>query len=231
MRSFFIEDAFLDMETLTLPEEESKHACKVLRMQEGHQLSIVNGQGDELIAEIIDANTKACHVKKVNFNHTPPDDFQIHIAIAPTKMNDRFEWFLEKATELGIHRITPLLCSNSERKKIKLERYHKVLVSAMKQSKRLYLPILDDFTSLDNFIKLNPKGVLAHCYEGEKKPLNDSLQKKNRPILIGPEGDFTNLEVEKLIQSGYQPITLGKTRLRTETAGIYACALSKFLFE
>ncbi|PHR47616.1 MAG: 16S rRNA (uracil(1498)-N(3))-methyltransferase [Fluviicola sp.] len=231
MRSFFIQDATLDLETLKLPEEESKHACKVLRMQEGHQLSIVNGKGDELIAEIIDANNKACEVKKVSFKHTPPDNFQIHIAIAPTKMNDRFEWFLEKATELGIHRITPLLCSNSERKKVKLERYQKVIVSAMKQSKRLYLPHLDNLTSLDNFIKSNPIGVLAHCYEGEKNVLSDSLKKKNCPILIGPEGDFTNLEVEKLIQSGYQPITLGETRLRTETAGIYACAISKFLFE
>jgi len=231
MRSFFIQDAFLDLETLKLPEEESKHACKVLRMQAGDKLSIVNGRGDELIAEIIEANNKACEVKKINFNHTPPDDFEIHIAIAPTKMNDRFEWFLEKATELGIHRITPLLCSNSERKRIKLERYQKVIVSAMKQSKRLYLPQLDDLTTLDNFIKLNPKGILAHCYEGEKHSLNDSLKKKNCPILIGPEGDFTNLEVEKLIQTGYQPITLGETRLRTETAGIYACALSKFLFE
>lgn len=231
MRSFYIHNAFLDIETLTLPEEESKHACKVLRMQLGHQLSIVNGNGDELIAEIIDANNKACKVKKLDFIHTPPDDFEIHIAIAPTKLNDRFEWFLEKATELGVHRITPLLSSNSERKKIKLERYQKVIVSAMKQSKRLYLPQLDDLTTLDNFIKLNPKGVLAHCYEGEKYSLSDKLNKKNCPILIGPEGDFTNLEVEKLIQSGYQPITLGKTRLRTETAGIYACALSKYLFE
>lgn len=231
MRSFYIHNAFLDVETLVLPEEESKHACKVLRMQNGHQMSIVNGKGDELIAEIIDANNKACEVKKIELNHTPPDDFQIHIAIAPTKMNDRFEWFLEKATELGIHKITPLLCSNSERKKIKLDRYQKVLISAMKQSKRLYLPEITDFITLDNFIKINPKGIFAHCYEGEKLTLNDTLEKKNFPILIGPEGDFTNLEVEKLIQSGYKPITLGKTRLRTETAGIYACALSKFLFE
>lgn len=231
MRSFYIHHTFLDVETLVLPEEESKHACKVLRMQSGQQLSIVNGKGDELIAEITDANYKACEVKKVTFNHTPPDDFQIHIAIAPTKMNDRFEWFLEKATELGIHKITPLLCSNSERKKIKLDRYQKVIISAMKQSKRLYLPELDDLTTLDNFVKTNPKGVFAHCYEGEKHSLNETLQKKNCPILIGPEGDFTNLEVEKLIQAGYQPITLGKTRLRTETAGIYACSLSKSIFE
>ena len=231
MRSFYIHHAFLDVETLVLPEEESKHACKVLRMQNGHQLSLVNGKGDELIAEIIDASHKACEVKKILFKHTPPDDFQIHIAIAPTKMNDRFEWFLEKATELGIHKITPLLCSNSERKKIKLDRYQKVLISAMKQSKRLYLPVLEDLTTVDNFIKLNPQGLFAHCYEGKKQKLNDVIKKKNCPILIGPEGDFTNLEVEKLIQTGYQPITLGETRLGTETAGIYACALTKSLFE
>jgi 16S rRNA (uracil1498-N3)-methyltransferase len=231
MRRFYIQDALLDVETLILPEEESKHACKVLRMQNGHQLSIVNGKGDEFTAEIIEANNKHCEVKKVNFIHTPPDDFQIHIAIAPTKMNDRFEWFLEKATELGIHKITPLLCSNSERKKIKLERYEKVIVSAMKQSKRLHKPEIDDLTTVDDFIKSHPNGLLAHCFENEKHTLSDSLKQKNRPILIGPEGDFTKLEIEKILQAGYQPITLGKSRLRTETAGIYACAISKYLFE
>lgn len=231
MRSFFIPHTTLDVDSLTLPVEESKHACKVLRMQNGQQLSIVNGKGDELIAEITNADYKACEVKKVRFTHQPSDDFEIHIAIAPTKMNDRFEWFLEKATELGVHHITPLLCSNSERKKIKWDRYQKVIIAAMKQSKRVYIPLLDELTSLDSFIKLNPKGLLAHCYEDEKNRIDESLKDKNCPILIGPEGDFTNLEVEKLIQSGYQPITLGKTRLRTETAGIYACAIAKNLFE
>ncbi|MEX1192284.1 MAG: 16S rRNA (uracil(1498)-N(3))-methyltransferase [Brumimicrobium sp.] len=231
MRSFFLNKVEINLNELVLPPEESKHACKVLRMKNGDQLSIVNGKGDELIAEIIDDHYKKCVVKRVNFIHESPDDYEIHIAIAPTKMNDRFEWFLEKATELGIHKITPLLCSNSERKKIKLERYEKIVIAAMKQSKRLYLPELNQLTTLDAFIDKYPSGLLAHCYDEEKNKVHNSLNNKNCPILIGPEGDFTNLEVEKLVQSGYVPISLGKTRLRTETAGIYACALAKNLFE
>ena len=215
------------MDTLILPEEESKHACRVLRMQPGDQLSIINGFGDELVAQITDNNPKRCKVKKISFSHKERDDFEIHIALAPTKLNDRFEWFLEKTTELGIHRITPILCENSERSKIKTDRYERIIISALKQSQRLYLPFIDELTPFETFIKNHPNGLIAHCYEGQKFDLTKKIQSKNCPILIGPEGDFSILEVENALKTGYTPISLGKTRLRTETAGIYACALVK----
>jgi 16S rRNA (uracil1498-N3)-methyltransferase len=232
MQLFFHPDLSEHIQQATFPKVESQHIVRVLRKQIGDEIEVTNGRGDWFLCKISMAQTKACKIEVLSHKaYAKPHDYYLHILVAPTKSNERFEWFLEKATELGIHKITPLLCSYSERKKIKLDRYQKVVISAMKQSKRLYLPVLDDLTTMDNFIKLNPKGVFAHCYEGEKHSLNEILEKKNCPILIGPEGDFTNLEVEKLIQSGYQPITLGKTRLRTETAGIYSCALSKSIFE
>lgn len=231
MRSFFVDiSSALDKE-FTLPKEESKHACKVLRMNNGDHLAIVNGKGDQFTGEIINANPKACLIKVIDHVTEKKDDFEIHIAIAPTKNIDRFEWFLEKSTELGIHRITPLICSNSERKVIKEDRLNKVLIAAMKQSKRLYLPKLDSLTEFNEFIKTNPAGLIAHCYDDEKRTFETQVKPTNCPILIGPEGDFTNLEIEKAFSFNYKPVTLGKTRLRTETAGLYACMMSKHKFE
>src|SRR5690606_34925613 len=135
---------------------------------------------------------------------------QIHIAIAPTKMNDRMEWFMEKATELGITEITLLLTKNSERKAAKLERFEKILVSAMKQSKRLYLPVLNDLTTFSEFINKHPKGLIAECYDGEKSTITERFEQQNCPILIGPEGDFTLEEVEEAKKSGYLSISLGE---------------------
>jgi 16S rRNA (uracil1498-N3)-methyltransferase len=146
-------------------------------------------------------------------------------------MMDRLEWFLEKATEIGITEITPLLCSNSERKQIKDERLEKILVSAMKQSKRMYLPKLHPFTDFNSFIQQHPKGLLAHCYENEKNPMKEVFEFTNCPILIGPEGDFSTQEVQKAIESGYKTITLGNNRLRTETAGLYAVMKAKLMID
>lgn len=240
MRRFYIDIDTLDQAEITLPPDESKHAAKVLRMMVGDQMEIVNGTGVVFTGEIIDSSPKAVVVKKIDFHKATLDQHHIHIAIAPTKNNDRFEWFLEKATELGIHEITPILCKNAERKKIKNERFHKILVSAMKQSKRLFIPQLNELTSIEDFIKQNPNGLIAHCYEEEER--NTTIQKqleldsskwieKNTPILIGPEGDFTLNEVKKALENGYQAVTLGKTRLRTETAGVYACMNVKLFFE
>ncbi|PWH86989.1 16S rRNA (uracil(1498)-N(3))-methyltransferase [Brumimicrobium oceani] len=240
MRRFYIDIASLNQEKITLPPDESKHAAKVLRMMAGDQMEIVNGTGVVFTGEIIDSAPKAVVVKKIDFHKATPDEHHIHIAIAPTKNNDRFEWFLEKATELGIHEITPILCKNAERKKIKLERFQKILVSAMKQSKRLFIPKLNELISIEEFIKQNPNGLIAHCYEEEER--NTSIQKqlekesnrwieKKTPILIGPEGDFTLNEVKKALENGFQAVTLGKTRLRTETAGVYACMNVKLFFE
>ncbi|WP_417265235.1 16S rRNA (uracil(1498)-N(3))-methyltransferase [Brumimicrobium sp.] len=240
MRRFYIDIDALDRNEVTLPPDESKHAAKVLRMLPGDQMEIVNGTGVVFTGEITASAPKAVIVKKIDFHQAKQDEHHIHIAIAPTKNNDRFEWFLEKATELGIHEITPILCKNAERKKIKHERFQKILVSAMKQSKRLFIPKLNELTSVDDFIKEHPNGLIAHCYEEEER--NTTIQKQlqldaskwtaqNTPILIGPEGDFTLKEVEKALKNGYQAVTLGKTRLRTETAGVYACMNVKLFFE
>jgi 16S rRNA (uracil1498-N3)-methyltransferase len=240
MRRFYIDIDSLNQDEITLPPDESKHAAKVLRMMPGDQMEIVNGTGVVFTGEITDSAPKAVVVKRIDFHKAIQDEHHIHIAIAPTKNNDRFEWFLEKATELGIHEITPILCKNAERKKIKNERFHKILVSAMKQSKRLFIPKLNELTSIEDFIKQHTNGLIAHCYEEEEQ--NTTIQKqlaldsskwigKNTPILIGPEGDFTLNEVKKAIENGYQAVTLGNTRLRTETAGVYACMNVKLFFE
>lgn len=240
MRRFYIDIHSLDIEEITLPPEESKHVAKVLRMGVGDQLEIINGTGAVFTGEITLSEPKNVNVKRIGYVQTERDPFHIHIAIAPTKNNDRFEWFLEKATELGIHEITPILCANSERKKIKLERYQKIIVSATKQSKRLFIPQLNDLISFDKFVRQSPNGLIAHCYEEEERNTTIFRQLKedknrwineNTPILIGPEGDFSLNEVKIAIENGFQTVTLGRTRLRTETAGVYACMNMKLFFE
>ena len=231
MRSFFVDIQAKEGTIIKLPVAESKHACKVLRMQEGQNLSIVNGKGSVYTAKITVPNPKECVVKIITVHHQKPTNFEIHIAIAPTKNIDRFEWFLEKSTELGINKITPLLCSNSERKNIKMDRLNKVLIAAMKQSKRFYLPELSQAVQFDDFIKNNPNGLIAHCYDDNKTSLQSVIKPINCPILIGPEGDFTEKEVEMALINGFTSVNLGNTRLRTETAGLYACMLAKNKFE
>lgn len=240
MRRFFIDIPNLDQEEIILPAEESKHAARVLRMKEGDSLEIVNGSGYIFEGEIRISDPKNVVVAKRSLTKVEADKHHIHIAIAPTKMNDRIEWFLEKATELGVHEISLILCDNSERKVVKIERYQKIVVSALKQSKRLHMPKLNDLISFDKFLEKHPEGLIAHCYEEEER--NTSIYKElvnnssrwttgNLPVLIGPEGDFSKNEVEKALNSGYQAVTLGKTRLRTETAGVYACMSVKQYFE
>ena len=213
--------------THTLNEEESKHACKVMRLVIGNEIAILNGKGVEFIAKIVEAHPKHCKVEIISKTEELKPNYDLHIAIAPTKIIDRIEWFLEKATEIGITEITPLICSNSERKIIKEERLEKILIAAMKQSKRLFLPKLNPLTEISSFIKQHPKGLIAHCYEGDKSSISEVFETKNSPILIGPEGDFSMKEVEIALNSGYKTITLGKNRLRTETAGLYAVMQGK----
>ena len=230
MRRFFIDIPSLKQEEITLPPDESKHACKVLRMTTGDGLEIVNGRGELFSGTILVADAKKCIVKKEKYSFHEKEKYTIHIAIAPTKMNDRFETFLEKATELGIHEVTPLLCSNSERKKIKHERYSKVIIAAMKQSKRMHLPVLNKLTTFKDFVDVNT-GLIAHCEDSSKQGLSYTLQSQDCPIIIGPEGDFTSQEIEYALKKGFKPVTLGNTRLRTETAGLYACMQAKLKFE
>ncbi len=208
--------------------DESKHIVKVLRKKEADVLNITNGKGYLFEAEIIDANPKKCKAQIVSTEKTIARLHSLHLAVAPTKMNDRFEWFLEKATEIGVTEITPILCEHSERKVIKPERLEKVLQSAMKQSLQTYLPKLNQLTSYQDFLK-SANGDLkfiAHCEEEEKEELKRRLAAdKDVVILIGPEGDFSNTEIQLAYTNGFVPVSLGKNRLRTETAAIYACTV------
>lgn len=210
-----------------LPFEEAQHCIKVLRKKENDEIFLTDGKGFFYDAEIIQANPKHCVVNIVNaIQHPKGWNFNLQIAFAPTKNTDRIEWFAEKATEIGIDHFSPLLCQHSERKEIKAQRIEKIFVSAMKQSQKALLPQLDNMISFSEFIKQTFDGqkFIAHCYPQEKSLLKDVYQKgENVLILIGPEGDFSEKEVEEALCNGFKPVSLGESRLRTETAALVAC--------
>lgn len=225
MHLFYTPDLLTD--TYRLSEEESKHCVRVLRLTEGEKLFLVDGKGLFCEAVIISANPKACILNVTNRkSNYAKRDYQLTIGVAPTKNIDRYEWFLEKATEIGIDIVIPLLSRYSERKEIKPERLEKVMVSAMKQSIKAYLPILNPMQTFKKTISdpFSGQKFIAHCYEGEKTLLRDVVEKgKDVLILIGPEGDFSTEEVELAISEGFIPVSLGTSRLRTETAALAAC--------
>lgn len=231
MNIFYIPDLSEKDKEVFLSEEESKHACRVLRLKKGNEILIMNGIGHHFTAKIFDENPKKCGLKIISFVFEEPSSKNIHIAICPTKNNERTEWFVEKATEIGVNEISFVYSKNSERKNIKLERFEKIVIAASKQSQRKYLPKLNDAVSFEEFLKIHKNGAIAHCYQGNKLNIKSNLQKTNYPILIGPEGDFTKQEVELALTAKYDPISLGKNRLRTETAALYACMLIKTIFE
>jgi 16S rRNA (uracil1498-N3)-methyltransferase len=210
----------------TLSEEESRHCIKVLRLREGDRIFITDGVGalHETVIRVPDQD--GCKVQVVGSKLTPKPAPELHIALAPPKSLERFEWFLEKTTEIGISDITPLICTRSERTLIKQSRMAKIMASAMKQSLRTFLPRLHDATSFIRFISANVKGqkFIAFLGTGEE-PLLKNVCKPclNAVILIGPEGDFTEEEVGLAVDSGFIPVSLGPARLRTETAGVAAC--------
>lgn len=217
-----------DIQTKTeLPEEEAQHCIRVLRLTAGDEITLTDGKGNFYRAEISAATNKRCLVNIIETIYQEPLwPCHLHIAMAPTKNMDRNEWFAEKATEIGFDELTFLNCRFSERKVIKTERIEKILVSAIKQSLKARLPVLNEMTDFDKFISRDFKGqkFIAHCYEGEKPLLRDVLQKgEDALVLIGPEGDFSEEEVKKAIEKGFIPISLGKSRLRTETAALVAC--------
>lgn len=209
-----------------LPEIESHHCVKVLRMRTGDLLTVSDGKGHFYQCTLVDANSKRCTVNIINkINVDKARDFILHIAFAPTKQMDRNEWFVEKATEIGIDRFSPIISNYSERREIKIERLTKTAISAMKQSQQSFLPMIDETVSFNDFIKLpfNGKKYIAHCNGTPKMPLTQIYKKgDNALILIGPEGDFSEEEVESAINSGFSPISLGESRLRTETASLVA---------
>jgi len=222
MQLFYLENP---KDEIILSTEESKHATKVLRKKEGDILNFTDGKGDFYKAEITVADSRKSRLKVVSTEQKEKQhNYHLHIAIAPTKNMDRFEWFLEKATEIGIDEITPIICTHSERKKIKTERCNRILLSAMKQSLKFHVPKLNEAMSLSDFIKQDYKGTkyIAHCEDGEKKELKRVNKTEKTIILIGPEGDFSPKEIELALQNQFKAVSLGTSRLRTETAGIIA---------
>lgn len=211
---------------VVFPKKESGHIVKVLRKKQGDTLHVTNGRGILFTAEITDAHPNKCKGFIVRREAQKPIPYHLHIAIAPTKRNERTEWFLEKATEIGITEITPVLCEHSERKKVKVSRYQRVLESAMKQSLQTYLPQLNNPIPFVDFIAHPHSGqkFIAHCEDTEKKALqNELLHGPSVLILIGPEGDFSPLEIDRALAQHFQPVSLGDHRLRTETAALVAC--------
>jgi 16S rRNA (uracil1498-N3)-methyltransferase len=207
-------------------KDESRHIVKVLRKKVGDKLHITNGKGWLFEAELSLAEQKNCSVKIISQKLQPKRNYKLHLAVAPTKMNDRYEWFLEKATEIGIEEITPIICDNSERKVVKLERFEKIIQSAMKQSLQCYIPKLNKPIAFKDFVKqdINSKKYIAHCEETERTTLKTELKKdQDCTILIGPEGDFSKNEIKIALAHHFKPVMLGLTRLRTETAAIAAC--------
>jgi 16S rRNA (uracil1498-N3)-methyltransferase len=207
-------------------KEESKHVIKVLRKKEGDILHVTNGLGFLFTTEITIASDNKCTVKIVLFEKQDAPKFHLHLAVAPTKMNERYEWFLEKATEIGVQEITPIICEHSERKVIKTDRFQKIIESAMKQSLHYYLPKFNEPITFKDFLKKEHSGqkFVAHCEETDKKSLkNELITNEDVTILIGPEGDFSVKEIQQAIAANFIPVSLGTTRLRTETAAVVAC--------
>ncbi len=225
MQLFYNSSLTTETTELIFSREESKHITKVLRKREGDLLSVTNGKGDLFSGEITFSSPNKCIATISHIKTTQARPYHVHLVVAPTKMNDRYEWFLEKATEIGIDEITPIICDHSERKVIKEERFERILLSAMKQSLQLHLPKLNSAISFSDFISKQQQGQLfiAHCEETSKRSFKDTLQKNTDvTILIGPEGDFSSKEIEIALSNNFIPVTLGNTRLRTETAAIVA---------
>ncbi len=225
MQLFFIPQ--IDQEIIDLPAEEARHAVQVLRKRVGDELDIVDGKGGWYRGLITEVSKRSCTVQLTQTRQeSQRAAYHLTMAVSPTKSNDRFEWFLEKATEIGVDTIIPLQCSRTERPKVRIDRYEKVLVSAMKQSLQAWLPELKELTPFAKVIQQfreDQATFIGWCNEEVKSPLVDNYQAPtNVLILIGPEGDFTDEEVQTARAQGSQPITLGPTRLRTETAALVA---------
>lgn len=231
MHIFYTPD--INSNTYSLSEEESKHCIRVLRLQKGDSLNLVDGRGGFYDAIVDDPHPKRTLLKVLSRH----DEFgkrnhYLHIAVAPTKNIERFEWFLEKATEIGIDEITPLICERSERKDLKTDRLNKVITSAVKQSIKAYHPKLNEPMRFKDFIAsaYSPHKFIAHCIDSEKFSLKDKIVlNSNYLVVIGPEGDFSPMELTIATNAGFLPIGLGSSRLRTETAALEACFEINFL--
>ncbi|HEU0126908.1 16S rRNA (uracil(1498)-N(3))-methyltransferase [Flavobacterium sp.] len=226
MQLFFNPNIDENTESFSFDKEESRHIIKVLRKKDSDILHVTNGFGLLFETQITLASDSKCTVEVLSITNAEKPKFHLHLAVAPTKMNDRFEWFLEKATEIGIQEITPIFCDRSERKVINRDRFEKIILSAMKQCNETFLPKLNEAISFKEFVKQQKNGLqlIAHCEETDKKSLKEVLKpNEDVTILIGPEGDFSEKEIALALENNYKPVTLGNTRLRTETAAVVAC--------
>lgn len=224
--TFFCPDIRLN----SLPEEESHHAIRVLRLKAGDHAYVINGKGSRALVEVTEASKKELQFKVLSIENEAEKSPHIQIAIAPTKNLDRFSFFLEKATEIGLQKVVPILTKNSERSQIKTDKLHKNLIAAVKQSGHLYVPEIEELLSIEQFLQNDQSSAkyIAYCGdEVEKIELKDVIKGgESVSILIGPEGDFTPEEIILAKENGYIPVSLGKSRLRTETAGIVACHIA-----
>ncbi|UOQ64457.1 16S rRNA (uracil(1498)-N(3))-methyltransferase [Hymenobacter volaticus] len=211
--------------TYTLPEDESKHAVRVLRLTAGETVELVNGRGSVFQAEVEAADAKRCRLRVVQEQQVSRRPYFVHVAVAPTKNLDRMEWLVEKATEIGVDRLSFLRCARSERRELKLDRLHKIAVSALKQSGQAWLPEMDELVDFAAFLPTvaGDTTFIAHLEEGERTSLaRVAAHGTGCCVLIGPEGDFTPQEIEAAFARGIRPVTLGASRLRTETAALAA---------
>ncbi len=225
---FFFEENLNDQNSFTLTEETSRHIIQVLRMHAGEQVRITNGKGQTLLAELVSENKKAVEGRRLSTSNIANPDSSIIIAISLIKNTTRFEWFLEKATEIGISQIIPMICARTEKQNYRYDRMKNILVSAMLQSRQAWLPVLQEPTKFEDVIAGNyQQKFIAHCIDQNKQALNHKTlsQSADKIILIGPEGDFTNTEIESAIGNNFIPVSLSETILRTETAGVVACVL------
>jgi 16S rRNA (uracil1498-N3)-methyltransferase len=231
MHIFYTPD--ISGKTYTLDENESKHCIRVLRLKKGDEINLVDGIGGFYSAQIVDDNPKSCEleIKKV-VKDFEKRSYHFHLAIAPTKNPDRLEWLVEKAVEIGIDEFTPVICEHSERKKLNIDRLERIAIAAMKQSVKAYKPLINEAVSFESLIiKANAQvKLIAHCEEQYEKTINTFYQKGQSAVcLIGPEGDFSKNEIQAATKAGFEEITLGKSRLRTETAGLVVCHTIYFL--
>ncbi|MGI4865470.1 MAG: 16S rRNA (uracil(1498)-N(3))-methyltransferase [Janthinobacterium lividum] len=225
MPTFFAPDLRPGQPSYLLPEDESKHAVRVLRLAPADIVLLVDGQGHSYTAAVAEANPKRCVLRIVSQEFIAPRPTYTHVAVAPTKNLDRMEWLVEKATEVGIERLTFLRCAHSERRELKLERLEKIAISALKQSGQAWLPQLDELTDFTDFMQeIDPATTfIAHLEAGERTALAQVIAAAPRCcVLIGPEGDFSPAEIELALGRGVRPVTLGASRLRTETAALAA---------
>lgn len=231
MQIFYTPD--IEDDLYILNEEESRHSAKVLRLQKGDIIHLVDGRGTFYTAEIIEPHPKKTSLKILTRQAAyGKRNHYLHLAVAPTKNIERFEWFLEKATEIGIDEITPVICDRSERKEVKTERLNKIITAAVKQSVKAYHPRLNEPVKLKSFLStvVAAQKFVAHCNPGEKSALSNILTRETSyAVLIGPEGDFSPGEVSLSTENGFVPVTFGESRLRTETAALEACFEVNFL--